>query len=112
MREIKFRAWDKIDKQYIYIERPSQVPSNWAQVWELEQYTGLTDKNGKEVYEGDICEVQCECGERQLMPVIFDRGRFHLKQTIDHRFSSNETEFWHLERVCVVGNVQEALNGE
>jgi len=58
MREIKFRAWDKTQK-YMYPD------SNLGQFftaydeyndgdWELMQYTGLHDKNGKEVYEGDI----------------------------------------------------------
>lgn len=54
MRELKLRAWDKLDKQYVYIERPSQVPSNWAQVWELEQWTGLKDGRGADIYEGDV----------------------------------------------------------
>jgi len=62
MREIKFRAWNKDDdvKEIVcweiilddgfdkYYSNPNTV---------LMQFTGLHDKNGKEVYEGDIVEI-------------------------------------------------------
>jgi len=56
-REIKFRAWDKYGNRMLSV---SEVMGSQALVWftdiqyELMQYTGLKDKNGQEIYEGDI----------------------------------------------------------
>jgi len=60
MREIKFRAWDRTNNCMIY---PQTGMTNHCESWELlqrfdiiMQYTGLKDKNDKEIYEGDIME--------------------------------------------------------
>ena len=55
MREIRFRAWHKEAEQYC--EGSTSNMFQWLQDGQpviLEQYTGLKDCEGKEIYEGDI----------------------------------------------------------
>lgn len=67
MREIKFRAWDgekmrEVKSLHLGTGRV-QVSSQWGntslepQSYILMQYTGLTDKNGVEIYEGDVVSI-------------------------------------------------------
>lgn len=76
MREIKFRAWDaKIKKMFVpdhidgygilVTEERHEVgegmfgthPIEYPNPYVLMQYTGCKDKNGKEIYEGDVLDT-------------------------------------------------------
>lgn len=104
MREIKFRAWDEKGKSMYQITSLHEVNKNGAFTKidsVLMQYTGLKDKNGKEIYEGDIVEVK----ERGLQVRIeFHDGCF---KGCDYESKARILPELFIDEAVIIGNIYE-----
>ena len=92
MREIKFRAWYKITKEMEYLKdtswpywgdcilENSDADGTDTGNYKIMQFTGLKDRNGKEIYEGDILSPGYT--DDELFVVVFDetKARFAEKR--------------------------------
>ena len=112
MREKKFRAWSIEKQAWVYFGLDN-VPS-WVHPAEAEQYTGLKDKNGKEIYEGDILHVLEISDTRDLeykSPVEFIDSGFLVTQPdgcqVPLAVFHNLDTSYPLFEIEVIGNIYE-----
>ena len=112
MKEIKFRAWNALNKKMldwgdifhlpaweIFPGTPEQRPFN------IMQYTGLKDKNDREIYEGDIIEfLENESGETWTAKIVFENLAFKALDVEDEGY---EYDFDDLSDIEVIGNIYE-----
>ena len=112
MREIKFRAWNVATKKMIDLKKITPLALNmdtdglfipFSDGLPLMQFTGLKDKNGKEIYEGDIVRItgkvmnRCEEFEVKWFEPAF--GKVGHGKIIYPLYQSDEQE--------VIGNIYE-----
>jgi uncharacterized phage protein (TIGR01671 family) len=124
MREIKFRAWDREDKKYIFDNVQFSCSCldlscdgyrdfiGWgepeAERFDMEQFTGLHDKNGIEIYEGDVVSIEKHYYEGEWIPkmegtIVFEDGCFQI-QNENHYLNKMNIIIW---GIFVIGNIHD-----
>lgn len=128
-REIKFRAWLKDDKRMVEVrsidfhEEGNIITVNYNDIFgfefneneiELMQYTGLKDKNGKEIYEGDIIDIhQTVNGQSVFVIEVTNTGlvipRYAFDKNYKYEYNIRELlEFDEYDKeIEIIGNVWE-----
>lgn len=85
MKTNKFRSWISSIQEFVYFENGvySKFTDDGISVfnWDnAEQYTGLKDSKGKEIYEGGILEYYSKYDEEALKYIVkFGNGSFYLE---------------------------------
>ena len=133
---IKFRAWDKVQNKMLLPDNIEFIHGQayWAEastdgqdecsndgkvdgigaLFELEQFTGLTDVNGKDIYVGNIVKVWSDVSELTMEPTVneivsedfFGKTGMFLKPLRPHVIEPCLHDSWD-KKFEVIGNVHD-----
>lgn len=105
-REIKFRAWSKESNKmmnWYFIKSVNNLTKlltlNHVEVM---QFTGLTDKNGKEIYEGDVLKASDSIIEIEYKGRGFEGIYLNKDEMFNSPIQNNNYLYWE-----IIGNIYE-----
>lgn len=111
-RVIKFRIWNPEQNEWMesggtptmlssFFLRSAKAHAYYGM--QYQQFTGLFDRTGKEIYEGDVCTVEYRDGESETMRIEWD------EELARFRFVDSHGEAWTITqtRIEVIGNIMQ-----
>lgn len=107
MREIKFRVWSTIQNKYKFpvLDVTNDFNLHKEKGHVFQQYTGLKDAIGKEIYEGDVISFAFRTKDANFLyqgVVVFDEFMFVVDVPNGDGFSLNR-----INSVNVIGNIHQ-----
>ncbi|AYG28939.1 YopX family protein [Lactiplantibacillus plantarum] len=125
---IKFRAWDKVQNKMLLPDNIEFIHGQayWAEastdgqdeyandgrvdgisaLFELEQFTGLKDTSGKDIYEGDIIKSNYKYAQPKVSQIIIEDGNSYILGE-DLATGNEMLVSEHVGEIEVIGNVHE-----
>jgi uncharacterized phage protein (TIGR01671 family) len=122
MREIKFRAFDIENNEWYYFsmnhgyKQFTRASEKLSSLLDWEQYTGVEDNNGKEIYEGDIIkyadnESMSNWCRGEVALIVFENGAFLGRmKPFNRNEGDNQNRLYENDSDSreVIGNIHEA----
>lgn len=121
----KFRAWDNINKRYdtdmtmldrdgdlCYQDCCKYCNGEHPEDFTIEQCTGLKDKNGKLIYEGDVVSFLWQLKDNEVCKIVWDKihcsfARVDIKTGADFITWYSVFENGQSNRCEIIGNIHE-----